>query len=708
MKNLGQSFFLAILFLCAHLLVSPAAHAQKPIIAVFTLTAEGARLSKSSLERMTIYLSNQLTASGLYQVLPQDQLRKRLRQEKKSSYKACFDQSCQIAIGRELAANKSMATKVLRIGRQCIVTATIYDLRSSATESAAAHKGKCGEEGILKSMDAVLSKLSGGTAGELSGPAGGVAPPMVATNAAHGNGSAKWPPACARLSPAQCLKMAKAHKEPNVAFTLAAMGYAKARKSGKWQLVTKAERQMRTLVKGYIPHQSALESALKDACRRRRDNRACLAGAFLVTEDKRKAEATPLYQAACDRGSHAGCYGFARANYDGKGVSQNKTRANALYRRACDGGDLKACTTLGLNYRYGYGVAKNPTKGIALYRRACDGRYISACASLASAYQSGSGIPKNPLKGANILRKACDSGHMSSCSSLAYAYKMGNGLIKSMVKATALYRRACDGGYYWSCNYLADAHRLGDGVVRSDVKAMALYRRACEGGISSSCKKTANDCPYGYLRSGGICVKKSTSTASCGTGYYKNKYGRCVKKPSCGSGYYFSYVTKACKKLSSSKCGLGYYKNKYGRCIKKPNCGTGYYFSYLTKRCKKSSSSNKCGTGYYKNKYGRCVKKPYCGTGYYFSYLTKRCKKLSSSNKCGIGYYKNKYGRCLKKPKCGTGYYFSYLSKTCKRSSSYKKCSTGYYYSNSKKRCTSICRSGYYWSTINKKCKKLR
>lgn len=654
------------------LLMGTTAYAQKPIMAVFELTAEGARLSKSSLERMTIYLSNQLTASGLYQVLPRDQLRKRLREEKKSSYKTCFDQSCQIAIGRELAANKSMATKVLRIGRQCIVTATIYDLRSSTTESAAANKGKCGEEGILKSIDAVLNKLSGGTVGgQLSGPAATTTPPMMTAAAAQGRGAAKWPPACARLSPEQCLKMADAQKEPNVAFTMAAMAYAKSNTSRKWSLASNAEGKMRALVKGYIPHQSALESALKEACLRRQDDSACLAGAFLVTEDKRRAEATPLYQKACDRRSVAGCYGFAKANFDGIGVVKNQTRANAIYQRACDAGGLKACTTLGLNYRYGYGVAKNVAKGTALYKRACDGGHMAACSSLASVYQSGSGTAKDPIKAATILSRACDSGHMSSCSSLAYAYKMGNGMAKNLLKATALYRKACDGGYYWSCTSLADAHRLGEGVVRNDTTAMALYRRACDGGVSSACKQTANDCPYGYLRSSGICVKKTTSTANCASGYYRNSYGSCVKTPSCPAGYYFNTLSKDCKKSSFS-------------------------------------STNNCGSGYYKNSYGRCVKKPYCSSGYYFSYLTKACKKTTSSNNCGSGYYKNNYGRCVKKPSCGTGYYFSYLTKACKKSGNYTKCSTGYYYSNSQKRCVSICRTGYYWSSISKKCKKLR
>jgi hypothetical protein len=43
-------------------------------------------------------------------------MRDRIASDKAESYRACVDQSCQIELGKAMAAQKSLATKLIRVG----------------------------------------------------------------------------------------------------------------------------------------------------------------------------------------------------------------------------------------------------------------------------------------------------------------------------------------------------------------------------------------------------------------------------------------------------------------------------------------------------------------------------------------------------------------------------------------------------------------
>ena len=151
------------------LLMSPspalAGPPKKPIVAVFDIQAKQVRIKRVTLRMLSDYLATRLAASGAYRVIPRSQLRKSLVAQKKKSYKLCYAQSCQIAIGRELAASKSLAARLMKIGRKCMVTATLYDLRSSTTDKAATAQCKCREEDFITCIDVVVRKLSGPAVG---------------------------------------------------------------------------------------------------------------------------------------------------------------------------------------------------------------------------------------------------------------------------------------------------------------------------------------------------------------------------------------------------------------------------------------------------------------------------------------------------------------------------------------------------------------
>jgi hypothetical protein len=133
---------------------------DKPIVAVFDIEARGVDLPADLLDRLCDYLSTRLTAAGKFQVVPRKQVRERLTGQKQESFRACYDQACQIEIGKELAAQKSLATQVLKLGSRCTVTSTLFDLRKSTTEKAASANGGCSEDLIVAALDQVVDQLT--------------------------------------------------------------------------------------------------------------------------------------------------------------------------------------------------------------------------------------------------------------------------------------------------------------------------------------------------------------------------------------------------------------------------------------------------------------------------------------------------------------------------------------------------------------------
>ncbi len=151
--------------------------AERPVVAVFTLKSDGARIKARELDRLSDYIGAALTESGRYQVVPKSELKTALNAKKKASYKQCYAESCQIEIGKELAADKVLAGVVARIGSRCTITLKIVDLRKATEEAAARAKGKCGIDNVLESLDKALAKLTGG---RVSSGGGGPSSPVTA------------------------------------------------------------------------------------------------------------------------------------------------------------------------------------------------------------------------------------------------------------------------------------------------------------------------------------------------------------------------------------------------------------------------------------------------------------------------------------------------------------------------------------------------
>jgi len=172
-----------------------------PRLAVFEIEAKRIKLPRDVVSDLRDYLEQGLAASRVFRLVPKDQLRKALVKEKQRSYKVCFAKTCQIEVGRALSADHSLATTLTRFGTKCVVSATLYNLKTEVTEGGAQVKGKCGVEQIMGSMDKVVAGLTGRTAAPPasvsetpSPPDEGSATPPPLPGEREGNPAAAPPP----------------------------------------------------------------------------------------------------------------------------------------------------------------------------------------------------------------------------------------------------------------------------------------------------------------------------------------------------------------------------------------------------------------------------------------------------------------------------------------------------------------------------------
>jgi hypothetical protein len=144
------------------------AQTAPPIVAVFRIEDRGSGLEDRTLDQLTSYLEVAVAEGNVYRIVPQSSLKRALEEKRQESYRSCYDLACQIELGRELAAEKSLATTILRIGDRCTLTAVLYDLRTQVTDATAKENVGCEQRALQEGIDraaATLKAYRGGTGG---------------------------------------------------------------------------------------------------------------------------------------------------------------------------------------------------------------------------------------------------------------------------------------------------------------------------------------------------------------------------------------------------------------------------------------------------------------------------------------------------------------------------------------------------------------
>jgi hypothetical protein len=88
-------------------------------------------------------------------------LKQQISKMKTESYDTCYDDSCQIELGKALAASHILRTKITRFGDRCVLNGELIDLRTEVTVTAASSQGSCAPEGFLEMGATVARDLVG-------------------------------------------------------------------------------------------------------------------------------------------------------------------------------------------------------------------------------------------------------------------------------------------------------------------------------------------------------------------------------------------------------------------------------------------------------------------------------------------------------------------------------------------------------------------
>ena len=110
--------------------------------------------------QLTEFLAAKLTEVAGYRVVPRKTLRERLADTKKEGLSRCYDEACQIELGKAVAAQKSLATKLLQVGGSCAISATLYDLKTETTEKATSVRTDCSVDRLMDGLEQIAQRLA--------------------------------------------------------------------------------------------------------------------------------------------------------------------------------------------------------------------------------------------------------------------------------------------------------------------------------------------------------------------------------------------------------------------------------------------------------------------------------------------------------------------------------------------------------------------
>ncbi len=373
---------------------------QRPIAVVFEIEDRGSILKLADRDQLTDYLGSLLSKGG-FQVVPRAQLKERLSSAKKGSYKSCYDQGCQIELGRELAAEKSLASQVLRFGKTCKVTVNLFDLKRATSDGAGTHSGPCKIDALATSLEKATENLLRALGKEGTSSAPIQTGPITEVGeriAAYERGEKEH---------AFDIGMAYLHGHSG-----APQNYVRAK---SWFAKAAAHDDFEAFVH--------------------------LGDLFLYGLGTRKntKKAFKWYRKSAEADDPLGQEKLADMYHSGLDIRKNLVEAEKWYRKAAEKEQrAKPCEALAAMYMLGDGVKSNQVEALKWYLKAAELGSVSAADAIAMIYQQGrDGLPVDKAKALDWLKTGARGGYEPAMFRLATAYAEGRLSVVDLVEAYA-------------------------------------------------------------------------------------------------------------------------------------------------------------------------------------------------------------------------------------------------------------------------------
>jgi hypothetical protein len=137
----------------------PAPGRPPAIVAVLDIQDSAGRLGAETRRQLSRYIAAAVSRASSFRVIPPRQLRQRLSAEKKKSFQNCYDDACRIELGKALSAQKVLATDLLRMGDRCVLTASLYELKTETVEKSALVETDCSDEALVDGVKTMTDQL---------------------------------------------------------------------------------------------------------------------------------------------------------------------------------------------------------------------------------------------------------------------------------------------------------------------------------------------------------------------------------------------------------------------------------------------------------------------------------------------------------------------------------------------------------------------
>jgi hypothetical protein len=138
---------------------------EKPVLAVMEIDDQAKKLSEDDIRNATDYLRAALVSTGNYFVVDrgrQENHRKSIVNKlKRETHDPCYDDTCKVELGRELAADTMLTCRLSSMGKTCIFSCELIPLDRAVSEAGGLEKFDCSMDGFSDAIDGLVASLSG-------------------------------------------------------------------------------------------------------------------------------------------------------------------------------------------------------------------------------------------------------------------------------------------------------------------------------------------------------------------------------------------------------------------------------------------------------------------------------------------------------------------------------------------------------------------
>lgn len=147
---------------------TPAARAVPPprrvVVLVLDVEDRAGLLPEADRADLSVYLGRAVVEHRGYRATPPGLLTERLRDQKAESWAPCVDDACRLELGKALAAERVLHTRLLRDGAQCALGVSLYQLEREVAVWGRLEVADCTLSALYGAADRAVAELPPGEA----------------------------------------------------------------------------------------------------------------------------------------------------------------------------------------------------------------------------------------------------------------------------------------------------------------------------------------------------------------------------------------------------------------------------------------------------------------------------------------------------------------------------------------------------------------